>query len=39
MSDLTRMKSWLALAKHYDEIKDVHMREMLEADAERFEKY
>ena len=39
MSDLTRMKSWLALAKHYDEIKDVHMREMFEADAERFEKY
>ena len=39
MSDLTRLKSWLALAKHYDEIKDVHMREMFEADADRFEKY
>jgi len=39
MSDLTQLDSWLALAKHYDEIKDVHMREMFDADAERFEKY
>lgn len=39
MSDLTQLDSWLALAKHYDEIKDVHMREMFEADAGRFEKY
>ena len=39
MSDLTQLKSWLALAEHYDEIKDVHMREMFEEDAGRFEKY
>jgi glucose-6-phosphate isomerase len=39
MSELTRLDSWLALAKHYDEIKDVHMREMFDADANRFEKY
>jgi len=39
MSELTRLDSWLALAKHYDEIKDVHMREMFDADASRFEKY
>jgi len=39
MSELTHLDSWLALAKHYDEIKDVHMREMFDADANRFEKY
>ena len=39
MSELTQLDSWLALAKHYDEIKDVHMREMFDADANRFEKY
>jgi glucose-6-phosphate isomerase len=39
MSELTQLDSWLALAKHYDEIKDVHMREIFDADANRFEKY
>ena len=39
MSELTQLDSWLSLAKHYDEIKDVHMREIFDADANRFEKY
>ena len=39
MSQLTESKVWLALNKHYETIKHVHMREMFEADKERFTKY
>lgn len=39
MSPLTQLKSWLALKEHYDEIKDIHMRDMFESDSERFTKY
>jgi len=39
MSQLTQLKSWLALNEHYDEIKNVHMRDMFENDEQRFEKY
>lgn len=39
MSLLTQLKSWLALNDHYDEIKDIHMRDMFESDSERFAKY
>jgi len=39
MSQLTQSKSWVALAKHYNEIKDIHMRDMFAGDEHRFEKY
>jgi len=39
MSKLTELDSWRALEKHYDEIKDTHMRNMFENDANRFDKF
>jgi len=39
MSELTQLNSWRALAKHYDEIKQLHMRDMFASDAKRFDKY
>ena len=39
MSELTESPAWLALKEHYEEIKDVHMRDMFENDNDRFEKY
>ena len=39
MSERTQTKAWLALAKHYDEIKQDHMRDMFENDQNRFDKY
>ena len=39
MSELTQSNAWLALVKHYDEIKHDHMRDMFEKDEARFDKY
>jgi len=39
MSELTQLNSWLALTRHYDEIKRLHMRDMFASDVKRFEKY
>jgi glucose-6-phosphate isomerase len=39
MSELTQSKVWLALKKHYEEIKHTHMRDMFDEDDKRFEKY
>jgi len=39
MSELTQSNAWLALVKHYDEIKHAHMRDMFESDRSRFDKY
>lgn len=39
MSELSQSAAWQALLKHYDEIKQVHMRDMFEQDQQRFEKY
>jgi len=39
MSELTLSDAWSSLAKHYTEIKDIHMREMFIQDPERFKKY
>jgi glucose-6-phosphate isomerase len=39
MPELTQSKAWLALEKHYDEIKYNHMRDMFECDENRFDKY
>ncbi|MFV2061754.1 MAG: glucose-6-phosphate isomerase [Gammaproteobacteria bacterium] len=35
-SSLTQSKAWKALLKHFDEIKDVHMRQLFDEDPERF---
>ncbi len=39
MSRLTESSSWRALAKHYHEVKDVHMRELFDNDPNRFSHY
>lgn len=39
MSALIKSTSWLALTKHYNDIKHIHMRDMFEEDAKRFDKY
>ena len=39
MSELTDMAAWQALQKHFQEIKDVHMRDMFNEDKQRFEKF
>ena len=39
MSELTQSKVWLALKKHYEEIKHAHMRDLFDDDGNRFEKY
>ncbi|MDT8452512.1 MAG: glucose-6-phosphate isomerase [Gammaproteobacteria bacterium] len=39
MSELTRTSAWLALQKHYDEFKHIHMRDMFAEDDQRFDKY
>ena len=36
---LTETTEWQALQKHYEEIKDVQMRDMFASDANRFEKF
>jgi len=39
MPRLKQSQAWLALKQHYDEIKQVHMRELFEEDNERFAKF
>jgi len=39
MSEPTQSKAWLALTKHFEEIKNVHMRDQFENDEDRFTKY
>jgi glucose-6-phosphate isomerase len=39
MSELTQSKVWLALKKHYEEIRQTHMRDMFDEDDDRFKKY
>ncbi len=36
MSNLTQSKAWKALMSHFDEIKDVHMRQLFDDDSQRF---
>ncbi len=36
MSNLTTSPAWVALQAHYQAIKDVHMRDLFAADAQRF---
>jgi len=39
MSELTKSAIWITLKKHYEAIKNLHMRDMFEQDKHRFEKY
>ena len=39
MSRLTRTDAWSQLKEHYVNIKDVHMRDLFDADQNRFEKF
>ncbi len=37
--DPTQTKSWQALATHFEEIKDIHMKDLFHSDPRRFEKF
>jgi len=39
MKDIIESEEWLALQAHYEEIKDIHMRDMFAEDEERFDKF
>ena len=39
MSALTQLPAWKALTAHYQELSDVHMRDMFKGDPERFNKF
>lgn len=39
MSLLTESNSWKALEKHFEEVKDLHMRDLFQQDPERFNKF
>ena len=39
MSDLTKSEAWQALQSHYEDIKNVHMRDLFSQDLKRFEKF
>jgi glucose-6-phosphate isomerase len=39
MSQLTKSQTWKNLKKHYKKISKLHMREMFEADPDRFKKF
>ena len=39
MSKLTQSTAWQALQAHYDQVKDLHMRDLFEQDPQRFEKF
>jgi glucose-6-phosphate isomerase len=39
MSKLTQSKTWQALQSHYEEVRDLHMREMFDNDPARFMRF
>lgn len=39
MSKLTESTAWKALLAHYEQVKNLHMRDLFEQDAQRFEKF
>jgi len=39
MPALTRLPAWRALEAHYEQIRDVHMRDLFQADPRRFETF
>jgi glucose-6-phosphate isomerase len=39
MSKLTKKAAWKALQEHFEQVKDLHMRDLFAADTGRFEKF
>ena len=39
MKNLTQSPAWLALQAHYDDIKDIHMKDLFAEDKQRFDKF
>jgi len=39
MSKLTQSSTWQALQSHFDEIRDMHMRDMFANDPKRFNRF
>jgi glucose-6-phosphate isomerase len=39
MSDLTETEVWLALKRHYAELRQQHMRDMFDSDPQRFDRF
>ena len=39
MTELIQSPAWKALEEHYEEVKDVHMRDLFEKDLQRFERF
>ncbi len=39
MKNLTQSPAWLALQAHYDDIKDIHMKDLFAEDEQRFDKF
>ena len=39
MSTLTKMPAWKALEHHFEQVRDLHMRDLFGADPQRFERY
>lgn len=39
MTKLTNLPAWQQLQQHYEDTKDIHMREMFAQDSQRFEKF
>ncbi|WP_260294200.1 glucose-6-phosphate isomerase [Sedimenticola hydrogenitrophicus] len=39
MSDLTETEVWLALKRHYAEVRRQHMRDMFDSDRQRFDRF
>jgi len=39
MSKLTKKPAWKALQEHFEQVKDLHMRDLFAADTGRFEKF
>lgn len=39
MRDATESATWQALVRHYEQISDIHMRDMFEQDGQRFNKF
>ena len=39
MSTLTQTPAWKALQDHFEQVRDLHMRDLFDADPQRFERY
>ncbi|MFW2373443.1 MAG: glucose-6-phosphate isomerase [Gammaproteobacteria bacterium] len=39
MTELTQSKAWKALEQHYEDVKDIHMRDLFEQDPQRFDRF